>query len=244
MDIKTVLHGDETDAEAIKLIKNKRVANLSKSSIVSLFDITNKSYIKQMVNPSSKYIYSYILLDTNNAAPELSSDTTYGWRFENYSVLSPGTINSINNARNLVGMRIFPITMHVSISTINDATKDYYNPFISMINNVTLLIHEFQAQSYIGRDNRKYHFSLFPTVISPINTKLSYDEYNINLDNTNSYYEFSTSRNGNGWFWFKQPIIEFSTLTVSLASPFNLIRTSSDNRILIPIQLIYMADSE
>lgn len=229
----------ETDEDAITLIKNTKINN---SSIASLFNISDTKYVQNMINPSSQYEYSYILLDTNNASPELSSDTTYGWRFVNTNTLSNGTINSVNNIRNLVGMRIYPVTMNLE-NNIGEPNKIYYNKVTNINNNFTILIHEFQSQAFIGRNNRRFHFSLFPVLMNRATEPINGYPVIPGLP-LNPYYELTTSGKGNGWFWFKKPIIEFSTLTISIANPFDIIKPHANDRILIPIQLIYMADTE
>lgn len=204
--------------------------------IKKFFGLMDKWYIQRQINPKAQYQYAYILLDTNNTAPELSSDTKFGWKVINYTSQQTGTVNVVNNIRDLVGMRIFPVTMRL-ITPVGETGKNYVNNVVNINNNFTILIHEFQAQSFVGREGRKFHFALFPALMN-----IQYPTKGPGFTPANPYFEFTTSGKANGWFWFRKPITEFHTMTISIGNPFDLVKLSSNTRTLIPLQLIYLSE--
>jgi hypothetical protein len=239
--LETVLSDALTDSDALEIVKSYRkdVSDKKerKNQITKLYGLSDKWYIQRMLNPVAQYKYAYVLLDTNNAAPELSSDTTFGWRVVNYISLQNGSVSTVSDIQDLVGMRIFPVTMRLN-TPVGELGKNYINNVANINNNFTVLIHEFQAQSFVGREGRKFHFSLFPYLMNP-----EFPSVGPSYTPLNPYFEFTTSGKANGWFWFREPITEFSTMTVSIGNPFDLVRPGSNNtRTLIPLQLIYLSE--
>lgn len=246
--MEDLLKNAETDQEALELVKYKRnrltltdgLENLEESKnskIKKFYGMSDKWYIQRALNPTAQYQYAYVLLDTNNAAAELSSDTQFGWRVINYISQQSGTVSTVSNIRDLVGMRIFPITTQL-ITPVGETGKVYTNNVANINNNFTVLIHEFQAQSFVGRDGRKFHFALFPALMN-----LQTVFFGSAITPANPYFEFTTSGKANGWFWFRTPITEFSTMTISIGNPFDLVKPGANNtRTLIPLQLIYLSE--
>ncbi len=245
-----LLKNVDNDKEALEIVKYHRnrkesftndtidVDESKTSKIEKIFDISDKWYMQRMLNPAAQYQYAYVLLDTNNAAPELSSDTTFGWNVINSISQQDGTVSTVSTIRDLVAMRIFPVTMQLN-TPVGEEDKTYVNNVVNVNHNFTILIHEFQAQSFVGREGRKFHFSLFPALMNP--DFVFFPLYPVTP--VNPYFEFTTSGKANGWFWFRTPITEFSTMTVSIGNPFDLVRPNANNtRTLIPLQLIYLAE--
>ncbi len=240
-----LLKNVNNDEEALEIVKYQRgkeesftdTDDLKTSKIEKIFDISDKWYMQRMLNPAAQYQYAYVLLDTNNAAPELSTDTTFGWNVINSISQRDGSVSTVSTIRDLVAMRIFPVTMQLN-TPVGETGKTYINNVANINNNFTVLIHEFQAQSFVGREGRKFHFSLFPALMNPL---VIFQGPNITPPNP--YFEFTTSGKANGWFWFRTPITEFSTMTVSIGNPFDLVKPNANNtRTLIPLQLIYLAE--
>lgn len=193
--------------------------------------LASKLHLQRVVNPTSLYKYAYVLLDTDNAASELSSGSTFGWNLINFVSLQLGTVSVIGKVRNIVGVRLYPVTGIFNIP-IEVPGKTWISYVANLNYNFTLLIKEFQAQAYVAHGT-KYHFNLFPYV-------MNYTYYNnYPIMPLNPYIEYVTSGKGNGWFWFKTPIILANTLTVQLGDPFNQVTQVNNTRTLIPIQLIY-----
>ena len=210
--------------------------NSANQKINKIFNVKDKYYIQRKLTPHAQYQYAYVLLDTGNASTELSSGNKFVWKVTNFVSLETGVVSCVNNIRDIVGMRLFPVKANL-ISPINESGKIYYNNVVNVNNNFTILIEEFKAQSFIGRDGRKFHFVLFPAIMN-----LEEQKYGSPITPANPYIEYVTSGKGNGWFWFRTPITEFSTLTISMGTPFDLVALTSNTRTLIPIQFIYLAE--
>lgn len=243
MDLEEKLQDTLTDEEAILALKadadaeNQITDYQNQSKIKKFYGMSDKWYIQRMLNPTAQYQYAYVLLDTNNAAEELSSDTTFGWRVINYISQQDGTVSTVSNIRDLVGMHIPTMTMQLN-TPVGENGKNYVNNVANINNNFTVLIHEFQAQSFVGREGRKFHFALFPALMNP-----QFPFRGPAITPANPYFEFTPSGKANGWFWFRTPITEFSTMTVSIGNPFDLVRPNANNtRTLIPLQLIYLSE--
>jgi hypothetical protein len=229
--LEDILRDVSDDDKAIELVKKHNRIN-------KFYGLSDLWRIQRMLTPKAQYKYAYVLLDTNNTAQELSGDKYFGWNVINYVSQQRGTISTVSNIRDLVGMRIFPVTMKL-IAPVGETGKTYSNKVTNINNNFTILIHEFQAQSYVGRDGRKFHFSLFPALMNPI----YFDLGTPSITPEDPYFEFTTSGKCNGWFWFRKPITEFSTMTISIGNPFDLVKPSANNtRTLIPLQLVYMSE--
>ncbi len=230
-----------TNAESEQLIVP------TSNQIDSLFGIRDTKYIQRFLTPSAAYKRVCILLDTNNIDTSLSSGNKFVWNFLPNTDVQTGTVNAVGRIRDLIGMRVFPIKANFTSppSTtypFNNAGNitlqpKYFNNYINPNNNFTILIHEFEAQCFVGRDGRKFHFVFFPTVMNLINNR------EFKIIPAEPYIEYLTSGKGNGWFWFRTPITSFSTLTMTMANPFETISLSKNVRTLVPIELIYLNDA-
>ena len=72
--------------------------------------------------------------------------------FNNNEITSQGTVNAIGNIRDITALRIFPIKLPYNSYIDNDYTR------------VTIFIQEISAQSFIGQENRRFHFMFSTTV--------------------------------------------------------------------------------
>lgn len=234
MDVVQILRENKvtTDEEALSIIKRARS---EKNNVVSVFGISDKYQLQRLISPKATYKNTFVLLDTANIDANSSSDTVPSWQVVNTLSQKKGTITITHDTRDLVGMRIYPMTMQFTVP-VGETGKTYINPVVNINHNFTVLIHEFQAQSYIGRDGRKFHFVLFPQLMNPINP----GPFAVPYTPPNPYIELTTSGKMNGWFWFKKPITEFSRLSISIGNPFDLVKLSQTVRTLIPIELIFI----
>jgi hypothetical protein len=169
------------DKEALSIVKAKRgldrlhqldntSPNLLPNPILqlkSLFGVSDKFKLQRQINPAAQYQYAFVMLDTSNIDTNLSTDTKYSWKVVNYPTQERGTVTVANSTRDLVGMRIFPMTTVLTAPIKEPGKVNYTNPVVNLNHNFTILIHEFQAQSYVGRDGRKFHFVLFPQLMNP-----------------------------------------------------------------------------
>jgi hypothetical protein len=224
-----------SEESALEIVKKNRKSEKkftlnNKVNIINFLNINKKETLENLIAP--KYKYAFILLDTNNIDLNYSNDFKYGWRIIKSNILEQGAINLNYDIGNIVGMRIYPITTQF-VTPITEANKTYITKSPNLNNLFTILIHEFQGQSYINEKN-KYHFLLFPQLMNKIN-----DPY-IRTIPSIPYYELVTSGKMNGYFWFKTPITHLSTLTISMYNPYEAIKLNQNIRTLIPLQLIYL----
>ena len=208
-----------------------RASNVVK--INKFLTLATKMHLKQIVTPTSSYKYAYVLLDTDNAASELSTVSTFGWNLTNFVTLQQGTVSVIGKVRDIVGLRLYPVTATL-ITPLPAPGKIWINNVANLNYNFTILIKEFQAQSYAAHTGVKFHFNLFPYIMN-----YSYTFDNQPYTPANPYIEYVTSGKGNGWFWFKTPITLANTLTIQMSDPFNPVTIATNTRMLIPLQLIY-----
>lgn len=242
----------KTEVEEIKRKHIKKV--VKEIPIENMFDIHDLHRIQRLINPSSLYERAYILLDTSLASDILSDATRFKWNFLPNTILQSGAVNTYADVKNLIGMRIFPIqTQLASTRTPNftDPPTDFTlpigliasgvvptfsNDIINKHNYFTVFIEEFGSQAYVGREGRKFHFTLFPVLMNPIEV----DDIGKAVPRDDPYYELVTSGRGNGWFWFNKPITTFSTLTISLADPIDPFPLSQNIRTLIPLEFTFL----
>lgn len=190
-------------------------------------------HMQRMLLPSTSYKYAYILLDTNNASPELSNGSVFGWNVLNFVSLQKGVVSVIGQLRDIIAMRLYPVTA-IFNSPIPVPGKIWINNVINLNYNMTILIKEFQAQAYVGHNGIKFHFAMYPQVMNYDHNMIGFP-----LIPTRPYIEYNTISKGDGWFWFKTPITTVSTMTISIGDPFNLLTQSTNRRTLIQLQLIY-----
>jgi hypothetical protein len=247
-NIKFSTKDDKSDKDS-RLISNTRKG----VDLNSVFGVRDLHYFQRIINPKAQYKYVHVLLDTDNASAVDSSGNKFTWNYMSNTQLSSGTVNAIGASKDLVGMRLYPITTQV-ISTLGHSYTTaldtrvvvtsgtgvfdtFTNDYTDLNHNFTLLIEEFSAQAFVGREGRKYHFVMFPYLMNKTNTK----PYGTTTP-ADPYYEFVTSGKGNGTFWFRTPITTFNTLTISMGNPFELFSLSKTTRTLIPIELIFLND--
>jgi hypothetical protein len=233
-----------SSADEIFDLQSRR--QLNKKAMDALFGNTNLYQIRLLINPSSVYKRTYVLFDTDNASATLSEGARFRWQYLPQPLIRDGTVNTISEINNLVGMRLYPIKATLDSNPTIFPPGGITDPFVMptfdndvvMPNNVlTVFIEEFKAQSYIAKEGRRFHFVIFPVLA---------DEVIILgravLPPIPAYYEFVTSGKGNGWFYFRRPVKTFDTFTISIADPIDLIQNNNNVRTLIPIEFIYLDD--
>lgn len=171
----------------------------------------------------------------------MSTNTKPSW-LVTHSSKTTGSVYLDPRVHRIKAMRIYPTTTNLIVPSApyeyGELTKIYSGTRLNMNYNITVLIHELQAQSYVGRDGRKFHFVLYPQLMNPSNQHDN--EPPVTPDNP--YFELLTSGKMNGWYYFKESMPCPSSLTVSMGCPFELLRIGTDtstNRILVPLELVY-----
>lgn len=135
-----------------------------------------------------------VLLDSNNAQ---SVGNDLRWDVVNYNIISSGNVCVANSIKNIVGIQTNGFRM-------SHTSYGLYPIF-------TMLIRELAAQSTIAHQNRRFHFMYQMSSIT------NFKPY----DSTMSYREFLPIMNT---YLFNRPVVELSSITISLANPLDVIR--------------------
>lgn len=183
-------------------------------SVDNFFDIKNIRDLQLMFNPESLYEHHYVVLESKyrDTSDDIGSSVTkFKWKYSPTAYLSNGTCNSVDVIKNIIGMRMYQPRIQYVASMNNNAKR------------VSVLIEEFQAQSFIAENGRHFHFLLRPQIDGGANIELSTEDYN------------------DGIFYFSKPIIEFSSLTLTFGNPLDLITfTEPIDAFVIPIEFTCM----
>ena len=175
--------------------------------IASLFGLNNAFGIQQLFNPEATYIRNYIVLDSRyRIINETNSNNiiAFTWSYVDNANIRDGSVNSVGTIKDIVSMRIYQ-------PRVPFITSGSYN-MNSETRRVSIVIQEFQSQSFIGPQGSRFHFMLQPVipVVTPPTTypnmiELEVEEYN------------------DGRFDFRRPVVTFDSLTLSFLDPVNII---------------------
>jgi len=171
--------------------KKKSTESSNTPSISNLLGMTNADEAVRILNPSSLLRKNYLMLDSRYRVLVNDNDgkiTAFRWNYILQSHTSAqGTVNVIGNVRDIVALRVYPFRIPYIASADNKYSR------------ISVHIDEF-TQSFIGHENRKFHFMLQSEIDSAF----------INL-HTNKYND--------GFFYFEKPVPEINTLTITFGSP-------------------------
>ena len=171
--------------------------------INSIFGINNITQLTKIISEMNKqkedkeYI-AYLLLDSRYRFLENDGTEYFKWGCINNYIRSQGTINHNGVIKNIKAIELAKFVLP------NNLTKK-----ICKYNRLTTLIHEFESQSFIGHEDRRFHFMSQPELS---NNKISIDPH---------YFH-------NGIFKFKDPITILDTLTISFGNPLEKIKFDKD----------------
>lgn len=174
--------------------------------VLSFLGINDLYEFKRTFNPSSLYERYYVVLDyeNRNQAEETKIPSKFTWNYAPNSFQQPGYCTSSGLIKNIVHMRMYQPRIP-SIRQFDQSGKS-----------VSVLFEEFAAQSFILPNGRRFHFLLRPLYI-----------------NGDYAMEAATEDYNDGLFYFRKPIRNFSTLTVSFGNPDNVVVFDS-NLVLFP----------
>ena len=166
------------------------------SGIINLLGMTTADEAVRILNPESQHKKNHILLDSRyRIFTEQSSNEIikFSWNYIQKSQSTiDGSVNIIGNTRDIVALRIFPFRIPYTQSADNKYQR------------ISVFIEELGSQSFIGHEQRKFHFML--------NTTIDTDFINVGTDLDDQAY-----------FWFEKPITTLDTLTISFGNPLEQI---------------------
>lgn len=90
----------------------------------------------------------------------------------------------------------------------------------------TILIEEYEAQSFVARNGKKFHFSYSPFYV--FRTE-GFD-----------YIEFVSHLKGQGYYQFTKPILFSNTMTITVGDPFNTMDANIIQNMTIPLIFYYL----
>ncbi len=179
-------------------------ATVCVDSIASMLGVGSIATLRRELNPDSCITRAYLLLDRRYYSRIPSDNITFVW---NISSQSAGyDVNSMCQTttllRRITGMKVLPFRFP---STLNAVTE---------VNTISMLFQEFFAQAYVANENRRrFHFLLD---IERTGSAPS-DPYNL----TNIGYNVCE-------YLFDSPFTDLTTLTLTFANPFRLLRLDPD----------------
>ena len=141
---------------------------------------------------------AYLFLDSKYRFLEKDSTECYKWGCVNSFISSQGTVNHNNLIKNIKSIEM---TKFILPNSLNKSIFKY--------DRITTLIHEFESQSFIGHENRRFHFISQPEIV---NDKIEIDPH---------YFH-------GGVFEFKDPITILDTITISFGNPLEKIKFDKD----------------
>lgn len=194
----TTEDNNSTDIKSDTDFSNQIISTFTNQvEVVSLFGNKTASEFLKIINPTLVKRTISIVLDTRYRILDNDGTTYFRWNFINNETTAQGTVNAIGNIRDITAIRIFP----VRIPWVATAENDY--------DRVTIFIQEFSAQSFIGQENRRFHF-MFDTL------------------STDRWIDLKTENFNDGYFRFRNPITRLETLTLSFGSPLEQIVFDTD----------------
>lgn len=123
------------------------------SNIKSIFGSTSPYFIQKTFNPKALISRNYIYLDSRYRLLDTPGTSSISFNHTNGTTTrQQGSVNTIGNIQNIIGMRIYPIR----IPYVQSADNEYKR--------LTMLVKEFIAQSFIAQENRHFHFEMSTSV--------------------------------------------------------------------------------
>jgi hypothetical protein len=171
----------------------------NQTEISSFLGAKNIMDLLKIVNPTQVSQTTSILLDTRYRILDDDGTKSFRWNFVNNNNTLQGTVNAIGDIRDIIAIKVFPFKMPYSARADNNYDK------------ITMNIEEFSAQSFIGHEDRKFHF-MFDTKV------------------TDRWIKLNARDNNGGIFKFKNPITRIETLTLTFGSPLQPIIFDIDRK--------------
>lgn len=153
--------------------------------------------MQSVLNPRALDAYANIALDTRYHARVIDDNTRYKWNYSSSNSASEGTFNTIAVVRDILEMKILPFRIPYP------ADGNGYNAY----RKTTMYIEEFGSQSFIGHENRRYHFAFTP----------------VKNDNW-----IELTPHNDGIYRFDRPFTQLDSITISFGSPLEIITFDKD----------------
>lgn len=186
-------------------VKRKQLVNVN---VKDLLGVRTAKELRAAVNPLAGCLHSYLVLDSKNRlVVEDGEFKQIVWNYSGDIHLQDGLSNTQIPIKNVVCARLHQSILPKSVLNSSGIAID-----VSALSRVSVLIYEFRAQSYIANASRNYHFITAP----------------IAAINSTKFVELQVENFIKGEFWFRLPIVEFSTITMTIGDPLNVLSMPDD----------------
>lgn len=153
--------------------------------------------IQQLFHPESLYRYNYIFLDSRYRLLDGDGTEVISWDHVNSVSRSQGSFNTVGVIRDIVELKVMPIKLPYVANADTDLER------------ITMLIEEFNSQSYIGHENRRFHF-IFDTTVN------------------GDYIVLDPHKFNDGVFRFGNAITQLDKISITFGSPLQKIYLDTD----------------
>jgi hypothetical protein len=182
-------------------------------NLVNFLGLKTIDEFAKEVNPTTKQRKAYMCLDSLYAR-FLNGNTKLQWDFVNTLTEGPHSTNMQSKIRNITSIRMLSIVTPM---------------FPSIAQRASIAIEEFNSQSFILPNGRKFHFI---GLLNPIATgyyKIAYGDkryagsVSIPDFTINNKYEIITCNPSfnDGYYRFNKPINTIDTISITMSDPFN-----------------------
>lgn len=182
-----------------KVVREEETGQIIVSKVDSFFGIRDiDELVKSLNQPGTTVNKMNLILDSRYRF--LCNDGTefFKWGCINNYIRSQGTVNFMGEVRDIIRLHlsnfIFP-----SIKNVN----------VFKYNRVSILVNEFESQSFIAHEDRRFHFMAQPNLL---------DSGEIEMD----------VRTLGDEYHFNESIISLDTLTVTFGNPLEKIKFDKD----------------
>jgi hypothetical protein len=186
--------------------------NLSKLlNVGNMYDFVN------IINPTAHYKKTYIVFDTRFVSYTNINRTKFTWNFVNSNDTSLGSINALGAIRDIVSLKVYKFNLPGIVAP-------------SLLR-VSLNFEEFQAQSFIGHEDRRFHImAITENVVDGFGTITPVTPYVVPFPAAFNYRTqmYMQEPMNYGEFYFHKPVTILDKLTLSFADPYNLISIPQD----------------
>lgn len=179
------------------------------TSVGNLLNLHTENNIKNLFNPQSRYVKSYIPINNQNRHNTQLADGTFrtSWNLT-YGIpgVRTGYIDVNFTTRDIVAMRMKSLTITCRSTFMQNQISR---------NRTAVLIEELAPQSFVSTEGNNFHFIGYQSVSS------QYPSVSIK---TVSFYYFNR-----GNYRFRMPITKLDSLTLSLYNPFQPLPLDPEN---------------
>jgi len=156
--------------------------------ILRIMGASNTYKVQQLLNPQALHRHNYFPLDSRYRVLDNDGSKFISWNHVNNVTRAQGTVNTVGTIRDIIAVKVYPIRMPYTATAENNLRR------------VTMLIEEFSAQSFLGQENRRFHFV-----------------FDVEIDG--DWIRLNPYFHNQGIYRFDKPITQFDTITISFGSP-------------------------